>query len=184
MAMMDKDEISYEGLTEAEALLALYEGTRAIGMGVMNDKPDFSLADAQRIIDHGRTLTLSGPLRFDYVAGRPLKVALDTEAKLIRRVRLYDRDAGFGACERTIARALASKGNGEASTPAHGYHPGFKPEKPEGFERMTHVFGECDSVEHLRTWVLMYTMDPSYSRQDIIVASERAARAKGWKLLA
>lgn len=66
----------------------------------------------------------------------------------------------------------------------HEYTPGYKPEKQDGFDRMTHVFGKCETLEQLKTWLLMYTMDMSYSRQDIIVASERAARAKGWKLLA
>lgn len=103
------NEISYKGLTDAEALHALYHGTVPLGMGWFHNNDAFSVADAQRVIDSHKTRpdSLKTGVSFDYVAGRPIKVDFDTEAKLIRRVDLYDRDAGPDACARVISAALA-----------------------------------------------------------------------------
>lgn len=103
----------YEGLTEAEVILALHNGTRPLGMGHVHNKPGFSLEDAQAYVDHAKEYpAFGGLLRFDYVCGRPLKVALDPQTKELHRADLYDRDAGPDACALVIGRALAEKGGG------------------------------------------------------------------------
>lgn len=110
---MESLSLSYEGLTAAEVIHALHHGTRALGMGALHNNPGFTVDDAQEWVDHAAGAAKSfGPghlLRFDYVAGRPLKVALNTEAQLVERVWLYDRDAGEGACAAALDRARAKK---------------------------------------------------------------------------
>jgi len=104
--------LSYEGLTEAEVIHALYHGTKALGMGAIHNNPGFTVDDALDWVDAAVEAAKGSPgrehlLRFDYVSGRPLKVALNTQAQLIERVWLYDRDAGEGACARAIEQARA-----------------------------------------------------------------------------
>jgi hypothetical protein len=104
--------LSYEGLTEAEVIRALYHGTRAMGFGAMHDTPGFTVEDAEAWVQAAREHAHSERahiLHFDYVSGRPLKVTLNTDAKVVERVRLYDRDAGEGQCAAMLERARARK---------------------------------------------------------------------------
>lgn len=96
------DEISYEGIDENTLLWRLYHGTRPLGLGFLHDRPDFSPIEAAEVVAHAREHAPDGLLRFDYVAGRPIKVSFDTNTKTIRRAALYDRDAGSGACQRVV----------------------------------------------------------------------------------
>lgn len=109
--MGNSQTLSYEGLTAAEVIHALHHGTRPLGMGIIHNNPGFTLEEAQRYVDHAQEHAYGTPLllRFDYVAGRPLKVALNTEAKLVEMVWLYDRDAGEGACAAVLDRARQAK---------------------------------------------------------------------------
>jgi hypothetical protein len=112
---MESLSLSYEGLTAAEVIHALHHGTRVRGMGAFHNNPGFTVDDAQEWVDHAAAAAKDfGPgrehlLRFDYVAGRPLKVALNTESQLVERVWLYDRDAGEGACAAALDHARQAK---------------------------------------------------------------------------
>jgi hypothetical protein len=96
------DVISYEGIDEAELLVALYHGTKPLGMGWLHNNDGFSVDDARKYVEHATKHAHNGKAWFDYVAGRPVKVAFDTLLKNIERVDLYDRDAGEGACKRVV----------------------------------------------------------------------------------
>lgn len=58
--------------------------------------------------------------------------------------------------------------------------PGYVPEDADAFERMLTVFRGCEAQDELRTWTVVYTLDLSYPRQDIVVALGRVEREKGW----
>ncbi len=98
------DAISYEGIDEAVLIHALYHGTRPLGMGVLHDRPGLSVKDVVDALGNG-TGGFDESLYIDYLAGRPLKVRIDTKAKTVT-TRLYDRDAGDGACQRIVERLL------------------------------------------------------------------------------
>jgi len=93
------DTIEYGNIDEAVLIHGLYHGTRPLGMGVIHDRPGLTVDDV-------RKSPLSKPdqrgvIYIDYLAGRPLKVHIDTKAKTVT-ARLYDRDAGQGACARVV----------------------------------------------------------------------------------
>ena len=95
--------IDITGIDKAELLAALYNGTRAIGMGVLHDLDDgMTIEKAQEIIDTRMEGCLpdSGKLWFDYVCGRPIKVNITGD--VMERADLYDRDAGPGAAQRVV----------------------------------------------------------------------------------
>lgn len=111
------DEMSYEGIDEADLVLALYRGTRAIGRGVFHDRGDLTVEEVRtdlsamvqqqpmaipQQIPGGLGNLVGQRIHLDYYRGRPLKVSLDTERKVVCGARLYDRDAGEGACQRVI----------------------------------------------------------------------------------
>jgi hypothetical protein len=115
--MSDDNEISYEGIDEADLVLGLYRGTRALGMGHLHNAPALTVEQVRediaamqpcgefappQDIPGGTGDNTGGILRFDYYRGRPLKCSLDTERKVLRGVRLYDRDAGHGAAAAVI----------------------------------------------------------------------------------
>lgn len=105
-------DISYEGLDEAELIVALHAGTRPLGMGFLHDK-EVTLADAREYM--AEQISRYSPnetvvYRFDYLFGRPIKVSLDTKNKIILRADLYDRDAGEGACQRIVSSLLSKSG--------------------------------------------------------------------------
>lgn len=72
-----------------------------LGAATFNDK---KAQDIIRLYDEGPGE--KGVYRFDYVAGRPLKVTIDSKEGLIERADLYDRDAGRGACARAVEAAM------------------------------------------------------------------------------
>lgn len=87
------EEVDISGLDKAEVLLALYHGTRAVGMGVLHDNSNFSIDDAKNVVAD------STRMYFDYVSGRPLKVNLSNSTF---DPALYDRDAGPGTAAKVI----------------------------------------------------------------------------------
>lgn len=101
-------DISYEGIDEADLVLALYRGTAAQGMGFLHDRNDLTVdlvrADLVKMdaMGNGRT-GAGGRYHFDYYYGRPLKISLDLKAKTFFP-RLYDRDAGPGAAQTIVDR--------------------------------------------------------------------------------
>lgn len=86
----------------AQLLAALHRNTQAMGLGVIHDRGDLSVAAAHQI------LMAEERFNFDYVFGRPIKVRADPDGAIDERSReLYDRDAGKGAFDRALAEALA-----------------------------------------------------------------------------
>jgi hypothetical protein len=77
---------------------ALWEHTRAVGLGRLA-VPILTADQLAAVLrpDH------DGCIRLDYVAGRPLKVTLDTRQRRLLRTDLYDRDAGVGTAARVLA---------------------------------------------------------------------------------
>lgn len=110
--MTESDPIDITGIDRAELLAALWNGTRAVGMGILGE------LEAQRAypeLKTGMTAAflrkvfgdkIEGDLELDYVAGRPIKVWI--VGNNLDRPDLYDRDAGRGACALIVA-ALRAK---------------------------------------------------------------------------
>lgn len=91
--------MNIKGISKAKILAALYNASRAQGMGFLQSGPQvMSEADAQRILDDGHTY-------FDYLFGRVMKIDLSSDEL---RTALYDRDNGQGAAEEAITRALCA----------------------------------------------------------------------------
>lgn len=91
------------GIDHAELLAALYNGTRAVGLGFLHDVGKMTVVVAREILEErGRLAFPPGRLRFDYVLGRPIKVGL--QGNLLQRPDLYDCDApgGPGSCARIV----------------------------------------------------------------------------------
>lgn len=83
--------ISY--LSKAHVLAALYNGSRPLGMGMIQfDPKPMSVDEAQQILDTGKTY-------FDYLKGRVMKIDLGGDEL---DTRLYNRDNGGGAAETII----------------------------------------------------------------------------------
>ena len=100
--------ISYKGLTKAEALAALWNGSRCQGLsffGADLGHTHMTADEAQKIIDERKN---GEGLYFDYLEGRVLKVDLRTDDECFNEA-LYDRDLGPGAAQRVISHALAQK---------------------------------------------------------------------------
>lgn len=93
-------EIDITGLSKAELLMELHNGTKAIGMGKLHDIGPMSLEQAQSEI--ARRYTGDIPLKFDYVCGRPVKV--DISGDVMKYAELYDRDAGNGAAANVVSK--------------------------------------------------------------------------------
>lgn len=91
--------MNIKGISKAKILAALYNASRAQGMGFLQSKPDAtSDKEAQQLLDDGHTY-------FDYLYGRVMKIDLSSDDL---RTALYDRDNGQGAAEDAITRALVA----------------------------------------------------------------------------
>lgn len=53
-------------------------------------------------------------------------------------------------------------------------YEGYSPHDREGFERMTKLLGTATTEREIDAVMMLYLMDPSYHREDILVARERA----------
>lgn len=56
------------------------------------------------------------------------------------------------------------------------YYPEYQPKVPHRFDRMVHAFQWAETKDLLKTLSLMYLMDASYDRQDLLVALTRRER--------
>lgn len=99
---MDDNEINIEGVDRARLIQELHAGTRALGMGALHDRGPLSIEVIRETLERC-TDKARDEVRFDYLAGRPLKVSI--KGNTLRGVRLYDRDAGQGAFARALERA-------------------------------------------------------------------------------
>lgn len=88
------------GLSKPAVLAALFNASRQQGMGFMDSRgaKPMNEADAAKVIE-------SAGMYFDYLYGRVMKIAIDTDDI---ETRLYDRDNGEGAAERAIAPLRAT----------------------------------------------------------------------------
>ncbi len=88
--------IKLNGMSRAAALAALYNASRPQGMGFMH-------YDSTPMTEEQATELLERQTRFDYLAGRVMKVDLSKDEEF--EERLYDRDNGQGAAQRAIDMA-------------------------------------------------------------------------------
>ena len=86
------DTIDLSGLDKADVLAALYNASRAQGMGFLHYEPKLMTPD------QARELLLSDTY-FDYLKGRVMKIDLSKDTL---HPGLYDRDNGKGAAARAI----------------------------------------------------------------------------------
>lgn len=92
-------DIDISGLDEAAVLAALWVGTQPLGLGFLQAQVVVTVDEAREWFKEYRA-RCNGPVHFDYVRGRPIKVTFDGD--LLRFTRLYDRDAGEGAAQRVV----------------------------------------------------------------------------------
>lgn len=95
--------VNIEGKDKAEILVALYNNTKALGMGHLHDLGrGMTIGEAKDILKERESFSdeVGGRFYFDYVHGKPLKVDLSGDTV---DLRLYDRDAGEGAGVRALA---------------------------------------------------------------------------------
>lgn len=92
-------KISLRGLSKGEALAALYNASRPLGMGFLHYDPKPMTAE------EGEKLVATQKY-FDYLKGRVMKVNMDGDDL---ETWLYDRDNGPGAAERAITELRKSK---------------------------------------------------------------------------
>jgi len=85
--------IDITGLDKAEVLHALYHRSHVQGMGILQQIPAYTVADARRDLDE------QPGYYFDYLHGRVLKVDLRGDSF---DSWLYDRDCGEGAAAEAI----------------------------------------------------------------------------------
>ena len=91
-------------LDKAEVLAALYNSSRAQGMGLIHFTPeDMTAEEARKLLDDLKEQGHSA--YFDYLKGRVMKVSLYEDDM---RTDLYNRDNGEGAAERALEH-LTSK---------------------------------------------------------------------------
>lgn len=65
------------------------------------------------------------------------------------------------------------------------YYPGYKPENPAAYEEASEFLERTASLGGRKSFdgaMMILLMDMRIPRQDLMVALERVARAKGWKL--
>ncbi len=85
--------VDITGLDKAEVLLALYENSDCIGMGILQAVENYTLEDARRDYEESRNKY------FDYLHGRAVKVDLSRNSF---DSFFYDRYFGEGAAQRII----------------------------------------------------------------------------------
>lgn len=97
--------IDITGLDKAEVLLALYEGTGVMGLGVLQARSSLSLEDLRDVIENGKPrgglFWPMEPWRIDYLFGKPVKVDLTGDSF---DPGCYDLDAGEGAAEAVVTK--------------------------------------------------------------------------------
>lgn len=62
------------------------------------------------------------------------------------------------------------------------YYPDYKPKNAEKFSQMEKMLGRADSADSLKQLSMLFVLDMSFDREDIMVAIGRVERANGWTL--
>ncbi len=87
--------INISTMNKAEVLAALYNNAKPQGMGWLHYTNDpMTPQEAQKLLDKGQ-------VHFDYLNGRLMKIALDSDELWPGG---YDRDNGPGAAANTLAK--------------------------------------------------------------------------------
>lgn len=96
-----REEIDITGIDKAELLASLWNQQLVTGLGFLVDRKELTVEDARTYIEKWR-LKDSDVVSFDWIAGRPIKVAFVGNA--LRHADLYDRDnpCGPGSCRRIV----------------------------------------------------------------------------------
>lgn len=89
--------INTKGMDKARVLMGLYNGSRILGMGILDPEANKPLT-----YDEAKAL-LARQTYFDYLRGRVMKVDLKSDDL---DPRLYDRDNGQGAAEFAILEEM------------------------------------------------------------------------------
>ena len=87
--------VNIEGLKKAEVLAALYNGSRSLGMGMLQFTPELMTTEEAEVILKDNSYPY-----FDYIKGRVMKVDLSCDN--VFKGHLYDRDNGEGTAQRVI----------------------------------------------------------------------------------
>lgn len=66
-------------------------------------------------------------------------------------------------------------------SPRAPYYPEYEPKDAWRFAAMLKIFGEAETHKVLKDMTMLYILDMSYAREDILVALGRIEREKGWK---
>ena len=103
-------DIDITGLDHAEVLAALYNGAAPQGMGFIAASPRAMTVQAARKL-------LEQQNSFDYIQGRPIKVAL--RDNVLIGFQLYDRDAGRGAAHVIVAALRTQTPDPSVTESAH-----------------------------------------------------------------
>lgn len=93
------------GLDKAAVLAALYNHSRAQGLGLLHyDSAPMGIEEARKILEE---LNAEGMRPyFDYLKGRVMKVSLGSDEL---NTRPYDRDNGEGAAAHALTELMAMK---------------------------------------------------------------------------
>ena len=91
--------IDITGLDKSAVLAALYNNSRAQGLGALDPR------SSQRMTSEQAAAYIERSTEFDYLNGRVMKIDLSADTF---DERLYDRDNGHGAAERAIAPLRAA----------------------------------------------------------------------------
>jgi hypothetical protein len=91
--------LSIKGIEKHKVLMALYNNSKPLGMGMMHYTPeDMTESEAKEI--------LTKRFSFDYLKGRVMKVDLSEDEF---DPWLYDRDNGEGAAEKALSGLLSNQ---------------------------------------------------------------------------
>lgn len=61
------------------------------------------------------------------------------------------------------------------------YYPEYEPKDQQRFGMMLKTFGSAESHKMLKDISMLYILDLSYAREDILVALGRVERERGWR---
>jgi hypothetical protein len=115
-----------EGADMHEVLIALWLGTKTLGLGALHSHVQPTIADAET--------ALKQSLRVDYFFGRPIKADFSNFPSL--DCRNYDRDAGKGAMQKV----------------ADGAGPKNAPTKKLNEDEAQSLFAECNAGISIQTF--------------------------------
>ena len=94
--------VKYDKLTKAEALVALYNNAKSLGIGILfREEADMTIKEAENLLKHGTN--------FDYIKGRVLKVDLSGDDGFDEW--LSDRDNDKGAAQNALDTYFLEKNN-------------------------------------------------------------------------